>query len=123
MVNKISNIIVVLTIVGTILVGYVFAVEEDNPIDMALIKCLSKTGVTSEMAACLKDAYDQWEVEISKCYDLLIKSLSDEAKDKLKLSQEAWLKLKELELDFIPTYYPDMGSYSWICTIVKQIKC
>lgn len=86
--------------------------EQQHPIDRELTSCIDKSKyVTAEMVKCGEEAYKKWDAELNKYYGLLMKILGDDAKKKLKESQIAWLKFRDLEFDFIPQYFTDPGSY------------
>ena len=86
--------------------------QDKHPIDASLDECLDKSKcVTAVMVDCLKKAHREWEVEMDKYYNLLMDILDDEPKEKLKKSQVAWMKYRDLEFEYIPTYYQDVGSY------------
>lgn len=103
--------IVVWLIVSLISAPMVFA-DEQHSIDKELTSCIDKSNcVTTEMVKCGEEAYKKWDAELNKYYGLLMKRLGDDAKKKLKESQIAWLKFRDLEFDFIPQYFTDPGSY------------
>jgi uncharacterized protein YecT (DUF1311 family) len=86
--------------------------EKQHPIDNELTMCMDKSkGITAEMVKCGDEAYKKWDSELNRYYGLLMKVLGDDAKKKLKESQIAWLKFRDLEFDFIPQYFTDPGSY------------
>jgi uncharacterized protein YecT (DUF1311 family) len=85
--------------------------QEEHPIDSSLGDCLDKSNSTAGMIECLKEAHDKWDAEMNRYYNLLMGILKEEAKKQLRQSQKAWLRFRDLEFEFIPNYYLDIGSY------------
>ena len=102
----------VLGIVISILIAPFIFAEEKHPINKSTEKCMDESKcITSEMNKCLDKAISEWEVELDKYYNLLMDVLDEEPKKKLKQSQSAWEKFRDLEFEFIPHYFKDIGSY------------
>ena len=94
-----------------LIVTPVFA-EDSHPIDVFLDECQEQNTSTAGMVDCLEQACKKWEVEIEKYYNLLMDILKEESKERLRQSQLAWLKFRDLESEFISEgYFLDIGSY------------
>lgn len=105
--------------------GDLVVVEHEHPIDTALGECWKDTGVTSELIRCLQETYAKWEAEMNKYYALLMGILDGESKERLKKTQEVWIKFRDSSFEFIPFYFQDVGSYQgptiW-CDKVRIIR-
>ncbi|AMD96010.1 hypothetical protein AXF11_04585 [Leptotrichia sp. oral taxon 847] len=55
------------------------------------------SGVTSEMVNANDELYKAWDVELNKVYKLLMERLPNGEKEKLKNTQRAWVKNKEVK--------------------------
>jgi len=60
---------------------------------------------TVGMNNCTHKAEDMWETELNKYYKLLIGILDADGIKKLKASQDAWLKYRNLEFENIDHIY------------------
>ena len=110
------------TLILFLIISSVLA-QNDHPIDKSFKECISKSKcITSEMEKCGEEAYMKWEIELNKYYNLLVDILDKEAKDKLVQSQLAWIKFKNLEFEFIPDYFQDIGSYIGPTIIENKIR-
>jgi len=100
-------------IVALLLLTTTAIAQDEHPVDKSLSECMAKTNsVTSEMVACLEKAYSQWGAEIDKYYNLLMGILPEKSKIKLKKSQSAWIKFRDLEFEAIPDIYAGIiGSF------------
>ena len=86
--------------------------QDVHLIDKGLKECIDKSkSITSEMKKCGEEAYAKWEAELDKYYNLLMGVLDEESKEKLRQSQAAWIKFRDLEFEFIPYHFQDIGSY------------
>jgi len=86
--------------------------QDEHPIDKILEECIDNSKcITSEMVRCGEEASVSWEAEMDKYYNLLLDILDEDDKEKLKQSQSAWMRFKEIEFEFIPCHYTDPGSY------------
>lgn len=86
-----------------LLLGYsVFAQEANDPIDVAMNKCLSGPSGSSTMGQleCAKRAYESWDKELNAVYQRLMKSLDPTSRELLKASQKCWLAFREAETKF-----------------------
>lgn len=75
--------------------------EEVYPIDKAENACISKTNSTADMLKCTAIAYESWDKEMNKYYNLLIKKLSVEQKSELLKAQKSWLSFRDNSFTFI----------------------
>jgi len=75
--------------------------EEIYPIDKAEDACISKTSSTDAMLKCTASAYDSWDKEMNKYYNLLMKKLSAEQKSELLKAQKSWLAFRDNDFKLI----------------------
>jgi uncharacterized protein YecT (DUF1311 family) len=89
--------------------------ETRHPIDIRLEECLSidSNYTTYGMMRCEAIARDEWDKEMNKYYNLLIKELSEEDVDRLRASQRQWLSYRDKEVDFSSQMYYGMEGTMW----------
>lgn len=75
--------------------------EEAYPIDKAEDACISKTSSTADILKCTAIAYDAWDKEMNKYYNLLMKKLTTEQKSELLKAQKSWLAFRDNSAVFI----------------------
>jgi len=97
--QKISKIISALVVIAILPIGYIFA-DEEHSIDKFIEKCIEKDSTTVGMNYCVAEGCQMWNQEMNKNYKLLMSILSKEEQQKLKESQTAWLKFRDLETKF-----------------------
>jgi len=83
------------------LLSLVAFAEEVYPIDKAEDACISKTSSTADMLKCTAIAYDAWDKEMNKYYNLLMKKLPAEQKSELLKAQKSWLSFRDNGFTFI----------------------
>ena len=71
--------------------------EDTYSIDKSEQEALDKAISTSDMVDATYEALKQWESEMDKYYNKLIKVLSKEAQEAFKESQEAWVEFRDAE--------------------------
>lgn len=92
---------IIFSIICICLVSSAVFADEVNPIDKAEDACISKTSSTADMLKCTAIAYDAWDKEMNKYYNLLMKKLSTEQKSELLRSQKSWLAFRDNSFTFI----------------------
>ena len=90
--------------------------DKEHPIDIELQNCLdsSENYTTKGMTDCVIRATEKWDKELNKNYQELLKLLTVEQKEKLKISQIKWIEFRDKELEFSNQLYNDMGGTMWI---------
>lgn len=83
------------------LLSVVVFADEVNSIDKAEDACISKTSSTDAMLKCTVIAYDAWDKEMNKYYNLLMKKLPTAQKSELLKAQKSWLAFRENSFTFI----------------------
>jgi uncharacterized protein YecT (DUF1311 family) len=81
-----------------------------HPIDVQLSACLDSTEnqTTADMVLCTIRAEETWDIELNKYYNLLMSVLSKDEKEKLKLTQKAWLDYRDKEFSFSGTVHSNL---------------
>ena len=74
---------------------------EFNVIDKAEDACINKAVSTTDMLNCTATAYDAWDKEMNKYYNLLMQKLSAEQKSALLKTQKSWLAYRDNSFTFI----------------------
>lgn len=102
--------LLVLTIYTTNIYGQTNPEQSKHPIDIELQKCLD-TG--NNMMGCEEKAYQAWDKELNKQYQILMSLLTDTQKEKLSISQRNWIKWRDNEITFTQEIYPDTLGQVW----------
>ena len=68
---------------------------------------------TAGMNNCTNIATDEWDKEMNKYYKLLIDSLNNNEKEKLKEAQRQWLTYRDKELIFSYEMYGNKDGTMW----------
>lgn len=106
--NNIKIIIFFLLVLVTNISNGQRADTLEYPIDKKCNQCLEKEiTTTTGMMQCFSMAREEWGLEITKYYDLLMQKLKPEQKEKLIASQEAWMNYKEAEFNLSNYIYYD----------------
>jgi len=109
--NK-KQLIVVLSLFFLISINYLYA-EDKHPIDKYLESCIDQSdSITAAMVKCGESACKQWEAALNRYYSLLMNILDKNDIERLRQSQSAWVKFKDLEFEFIPYSFKVPGSYA-----------
>ena len=87
----------------------------ENIIDVQLNQCLdsAQNSTTYGTTGCQVRARDAWDSALNKYYNLLIKTLSKDEKEKLKAAQKKWLAFRDSEAMFSSTIYSNMQGTMW----------
>jgi len=86
-------------------------VELKHPIDLQLEVCHAtpENQTTYGMIQCESDAQTAWDTELNESYQQLMKVLKPAEKQKLRESQRAWMKFRDLEFDFSDHMHYEMS--------------
>jgi uncharacterized protein YecT (DUF1311 family) len=81
--------------------------QEDHWIDIELKSCLAvdSNQTTAGMNMCTYEGEEKWDKELNKYYKLLMNNLDSAGQLKLKEAQRQWMKFRDIEFEFIGTYY------------------
>lgn len=87
-----------------------------HKIDKELDECMEKSEnfTTQGTLDCIVKATEKWDKELNIKYKELMKLLTPVQKEKLKLSQKAWLDYRDKEISFSSQLYRDMQGTMWI---------
>lgn len=94
----------------------VIAAETQSPIDKTTQACMDKNSSTLGMRECLDKAFKEWDKELNKVYNTLLKELSATGKENLKNSQKQWLTYRDAEFKAIGAIY-DLEGTLWPLTM------
>jgi|SRR5688500_11075173 len=83
-----------------------------DSIDLALQQCREVNITTHGLIACMDEAAAAWDKELNKIYQQLMKTLSVEQQELLRVSQRAWIEYRDKEMAFVYRFYDDPG-LSW----------
>jgi len=114
---------IILTLILFFAINIVFGqTDKVYPIDVELKTCLDSSinYTTKGMTDCLVQASKEWEKELNKNYQKLLKLLSDEQKGKLINAQNQWIIYRDKELEFTNQLYGDMQGTMWILVEVQS---
>jgi len=73
---------------------------DKRPIDIELEKKINADSSTYGMLDAYKWAEGEWDKELNKNYQALMKRLKKDEQAKLKASQRQWIKYRDAEFDF-----------------------
>jgi uncharacterized protein YecT (DUF1311 family) len=78
------------------------ASEKKYPIDIKLEQWLAADSnqTTNGMVKCIRKAEKEWDGELNRYYQLLMKNLDTDSRQQLKTTQRHWLKYRDSEFKF-----------------------
>ena len=88
--------------------------KPQHRIDKALDACIDKDSSTAGMVECIGKAYTQWDAELNKVYNELMKQLDATGKASLKSAQLQWLKFRDSEFKLIDAVYSNLQGTMYI---------
>lgn len=98
----------------------------EHVIDDEMKTCLNKktNQTTAGMSRCVNNATEQWDNELNRVYNLLLKKLTAEGKDQLLLAQKLWIKQRDQEYNFLNAMYfrQEFSGSMYSNTHVKHIN-
>jgi uncharacterized protein YecT (DUF1311 family) len=76
--------------------------EKKYPIDIKLEQWLAADSnqTTNGMVKCIRKAEKEWDGELNRYYQLLMKNLDTDSRHQLKTTQRHWLKYRDSEFKF-----------------------
>lgn len=94
----------------------VFADEQSitKAIEKRCQQCMDKDGSTSGMTDCNEKEYAEWDAELNKNYNALMKILDNKQKAALKAAQIQWLKFRDLDFASSGAIYETMDGTMYI---------
>ncbi|KAA5928872.1 MULTISPECIES: lysozyme inhibitor LprI family protein [Pantoea] len=69
------------------------------PSDAALERCLNNASATLAMNQCYVEATTFWDQQMNQHYNTLMKTLTGDAKNRLRIAQRAWLNYRDSWLE------------------------
>lgn len=88
------------------------AAKEEHSIDKTTQACVDKNSTTIGMMECLEKAFKEWDKELNKVYNALLKEVSATGKENLKNAQKQWLTYRDAEFKAINAIY-DLEGTMW----------
>jgi len=79
--------------------------QDKHPIDVAEERCIAKDSNTAGMSNCAYEARQMWDAELNKYYQLLMKEMNQDQKNRLREAQLAWIKFRDAEFNNIHSFY------------------
>jgi uncharacterized protein YecT (DUF1311 family) len=89
------------------------AAEAKHPIDKTTAACQVKNYTTVGMQNCLAIATEQWDKELNKNFNALMKKIDQPCQEALKKSQKQWLTYRDGEFKTIETIYGALEGTMW----------
>ncbi|MDX5345645.1 MAG: DUF1311 domain-containing protein [Hymenobacteraceae bacterium] len=88
---------------------------KDWAIDVNLQSCLdsAQNQTNVGMISCSVRAKEAWDKELNKYYKLLMNSLSESEKEKLRNAQKNWLLYRNSETEFAAKLYTNLQGSMW----------
>jgi uncharacterized protein YecT (DUF1311 family) len=98
------------------------ACETEYAIDKDLKKCMDQNQTTLGMTECYGNAYAQWDKELNKQYNLILKDLKGDARKQFVTAQQQWIKFRDADMQAIITGYPTEGSFWGIVRSADKVQ-
>jgi uncharacterized protein YecT (DUF1311 family) len=100
-------LLMVLSVAGTRAV----ACDTEYAIDKDLKKCMDKNQTTLGMIECYGNAYAQWDKELNKQYNAILKDLKGDARKQFVVAQQQWIRFRDADTQAIISGYPTEGTF------------
>lgn len=84
-------------------------VIEPHPIDLAGDECEAQFADTTGSEACKKLVLEAWDAELNRAYS----SLGGSANEQLKAAQLAWIKFRDLQIEYLQAEYGNRKGTIW----------
>ena len=81
-------------------IGYCQVTQNKHPLDAVYKECCSVQNSDFGALNCAIEANQEWNKEINKYYNALMKVLDNNAQNDLKQAQDQWIKYRNLEYKF-----------------------
>lgn len=98
------------------------AVAKEKGIDEIMQACIDDSTNNSRSINCIYEAHNLWDKRLNLVYNLMRSYMSDEAKHKLKLSQRAWIKQRDLEFEFLDKMFSEKKFRGTMFTSILAIR-
>lgn len=82
----------------------------EHSIDRKLRGCTDRASSGGERKTCADEALDQWNAEMTRNYNRLMKKLGPDAQRRLASSQQTWIKYEEGERAYIDAMHAGLKS-------------
>jgi uncharacterized protein YecT (DUF1311 family) len=107
--SKIGMLAVLMALAGCLSLAR--AQETKDPIDKDLDTCLNSPSGSSTAGQneCATKAYTQWDTELNKVYQKLMKNLDPASRSLLRTSQREWLAFRDAEKKFQAAPWREKG--------------
>ncbi len=116
--NSIFKFVPLIALWGLFALAGIPAHADGDSITKAIEKrceqCMDKDGSTAGMTDCNEKEYSEWDAELNKNYNALMKILDNKQKAALKTSQLEWLKFRDLEFATSLAIYEKMDGTMYI---------
>ncbi len=86
---------------------------EDHPIDRELEAAIEKDSSTAGQNRAISVAHKNWDAELNKAYQKLLKHLDAEAARKMRESQRAWMAWRDKGIASLTAFYEKMQGTMW----------
>ncbi len=83
--------------------------SSEPPIDQKISACKTENPTTLGLIECDLQGYQEWTTEMERLYDILMRQLTPAEQENLKEQQIAWLKMRDLQLEFNNRFYEGRG--------------
>ncbi len=89
------------------------AAQPGENIDKQLQDCKLHANSTADNAACYSRAIQQWDGELNKQYQLLLKTQPADVRQKITAAQRSWLHYRDGYNEAIAAYYQQQQGTIW----------
>jgi len=98
------------------------AMAEDLPQDASPDRCLSGASTTLAMNQCYAAAIKAWDQDMNEQYNKLMKTLSGEPKNKLRVAQRAWLSYRDSWLEASRSQLSSQGTLGSVALSAQSLS-
>ncbi|MDH2068379.1 lysozyme inhibitor LprI family protein [Pantoea sp. GD03673] len=92
------------------------------PADAALDRCLNDASATLAMNQCYATATQAWDQQMNKQYSSLMKTLTGDAKDKLRTAQRTWLSYRDSWLEASRSQLQSQGTLGSVALSAQHLS-
>lgn len=100
--------------------AYAQAKELRKDIGDKLDQCKKVALNTIDSSNCYTSASAEWDSELNKQYNLLIKDQNKEVQDNLRNSQRAWVKYKDSYINAMTSFYRQQQGTVWGLALLES---
>ncbi|AMG59905.1 lysozyme inhibitor LprI family protein [Pantoea vagans] len=95
---------------------------KDMPSDAALDRCLNDASTTLVMNQCYAASIAIWDQQLNQHYNTLMKTLTGDAKNRLRIAQRAWLSYRDSWLEASRSQLNSQGTLGSVTLSAQRLS-